>query len=54
MENDIVQGFLDFHEQMLSSEEYASLKIQCLRIRAIAKPLGASPSYIHKALQGPR
>lgn len=35
----------------LDTEHIVSLKAQGLSIRAIAKQVGASPSYIHKALQ---
>jgi len=35
----------------MNTERIVSLKTQGLSIRAIAKEVGASPSYIHKALQ---
>jgi DNA invertase Pin-like site-specific DNA recombinase len=38
----------------MNTERIVSLKTQGLSIRAIAKQVGASPSYIHKALQAPR
>ena len=38
----------------MDTERIMSLKIQGLSIRAIAKEMGASPSYIHKALQASR
>lgn len=38
----------------MNIERIISLKTQGLSIRAIAKEVGASPSYIHKALQAPR
>ena len=38
----------------MDTERIVSLKTQGLSIRAIAKQVGASPSYIHKALQATR
>lgn len=38
----------------MDTARIVSLKTQGLSIRAIAKQVGASPSYIHKALQAPR
>ena len=35
----------------MNTEEIKDLKTQGLSIRAIAKQVGASPSYVHKALQ---
>ena len=35
----------------IDMERIVSLKTQGLSIRAIAKQAGASPSYVHKALQ---
>lgn len=41
-------------ELQMNIERIMNLKTQGLSIRAIAKQMGASPSYIHKALQAPR
>jgi DNA invertase Pin-like site-specific DNA recombinase len=38
----------------INTERIVSLKTQGLSIRAIAKQVGASPSYVHKALQTSR
>ena len=38
----------------MDTERIVSLKTQVLHIRAIAKQLGASSSYTHKAIQAPR
>ena len=38
----------------MDTERIVSLKKQGLSIRNIAKQVGASPSYIHKALHAPR
>jgi DNA invertase Pin-like site-specific DNA recombinase len=38
----------------MDTERIMSLKIQGLSIRAIAKEMGASPSYIHKMIQASR
>jgi DNA invertase Pin-like site-specific DNA recombinase len=38
----------------MDNERIMNLKTQGLSIRAIAKQVGASPSYVHKALQVPR
>ena len=38
----------------LDTEQIVSLKSEGFSIRAIAKQVGASPSYVHKALQAPR
>ena len=38
----------------MDTERILDLKTQGLSIRAIAKQVGASPSYVHKALQASR
>jgi DNA invertase Pin-like site-specific DNA recombinase len=41
-------------ELQMNIERIMSLKTQGLSIRAIAKQVGASPAYVHKALQAIR